>query len=209
MEYIFNKCHKLKQIIGINAFKTNKVTNMYGMFNECNELKSLDLSNFITINVLDFGIMFQECFELTYVNISNFNFQKAKNIRWMFNKCYKLIEIKGINIINNIKKLEKNGIFDDCPKLKNIPNYEHKNIINIIKKQINIKFISVDQQINDYVICYNTDIFENVLEKIYLKYPQYKNKINFCLYGGAVVNERVSLAENKIEDNSTILIDYS
>jgi len=210
MRGMFNKCHKLKQIIGINKLITTYVTNMYGMFNECNELKSLDLSNFNTINVFDFGIMFQECFELTYVNISNFNFQKAKNIKWMFNKCYKLNEIKGINIIINIQNLEKTGIFDGCPKLKNIPSYEHRNIMNIIKKQINIKFISVDQKINGYVVtCYNTDNFENVLEKIYLKYPQYKNKANCCLYGGAVVNERVSLAENKIEDNSTILIDCS
>ena len=210
MGFMFNKCHKLKQIIGINKLITTNVTNMYGMFNECNELKSLDLSNFNTINVLDFGLMFQECFELTYVNISNFNFQNAKDIRWMFNKCYKLSEIKGINIINNIQNIEKTGIFDDCPKLKNIPNYEHKNIMNIIKKQINIKFISVDQEINGYAVtCYNTDIFENVLEKIYLKYPQFKNKTIFCLCGGAVVNERVSLAENKIEENSIILIDYS
>ena len=38
----------------------------------------------------------------------------------MFNKCYKLKEIKGINIINNIKNIDKNGLFDDCLKLKNI-----------------------------------------------------------------------------------------
>ena len=53
---------------------------MYGMFNECNELNYLDLSNFNTCKVIDFGIMFQECYELTYVDISNFNFQKALNI---------------------------------------------------------------------------------------------------------------------------------
>ncbi len=127
----------------------------------------------------------------------------------MFNKCYKLKEINGINIINKIRNLNKNGIFDDCPKLKNIPNYNKKSLLDITKKQINIKFISVDQEINEYITCYNTDIFENVLEKIYLKYPKYKNKINFCLYGGEVVNERVSLAENKIEDNSTIIINCS
>ena len=125
----------------------------------------------------------------------------------MFNKCYKLKEIKGINIINNIKNINKNGIFDDCPKLKNISNYEHRNIKKIIKKQINIKFLSIDQKIRDYcVTCYNTDIFEDVLEKVFLKYPEFKNKEICCLDGGTVINERVSLAENKIEDNSVILI---
>ena len=209
MRGMFNKCHKLKKIIGINKFNTTIVNNMYGMFNECNELEYLDLSNFNTINVENFGLMFQECFKLTYVDISNFNFQNAKNFGWMFNKCYKLKEIKGINIINNIKNINKNGIFDDCPRLKDIPNYEKRNIQNIIKKKINIKFTSTDQKIIDYYIpCYNTDIFENILEKIYLKYPELKNKEIFCLYGGNVINGRVSLAENKIIDGSTILIEY-
>ena len=154
--------------------------------------------------------MFQECYELAYVDISNFNFQKAKNIGWMFNKCYKLKEIKGIDIINNIQNIIKDGIFEDCPKLKNISNYENKNSMNIIKKQIFIKFTSIDQKINNYEVeCYNTDIFENIIEKIYIKYPEIKNKDIFCLCGGTVINERVSLAENKIKDNSIILIDYS
>ena len=183
---------------------------MYGMFNECNELDYLDLSNFNTKNVMSFGVMFQECYEITNVDISNFNFQKAINIRWIFNKCYKLKEIKGIDIINNIKNINNDGIFDDCPKLKNISNYEHRKINNIIKQQIKIKFTSCDQKIRDYYVsCYNTDIFENVLEKVYLKFPEFKNKNIFCLFAGTVINERVSLDENKIKDGSAILIDYS
>ena len=209
MRFMFNKCFKLNKILGIDKFNTSKVSNMYGMFNECNELVNLDLSSFNTINVTNFGIMFQECFKLEHIDISNFNFKYAKNIRWMFNKCYKLKEIKGINVINNIPNLSKNGIFDDCPKLLNMSNYEPKIDKNIIKEQINIKFTSVDQKIlNYYISCYNTDIFEKVLEKIYLKFPELKNKEFFCLYGGSIINERVSLAENKIVNDSTILIDY-
>ena len=209
MSFMFNKCYGLKKIIGVNKFNTSKVNDMYGMFNECIEVEYLDLSNFNTFNVENFGIMFQECFELTYVDISNFNFKKAKDIGWIFNKCYKLKEIKGINIINNIQNINKNGIFDDCPKLKDIPNYERRNIKNIIKKQINIKFISCDQKIKDYYVkCYNTDIFENVLEKVYLKFPEIKNKEIFCLHEANVINGRVSLAENKIIDGSLIIIEY-
>ena len=210
MRGMFNKCQKLKEIIGIGKFDTSKVYSMFGIFNECNELKYLDLSNFNTANDVSFCIMFQECFELTYVDISNFNFQNVKDIRWMFNKCYRLKEIKGINIINNIQNLNKIGIFDDCPKLKNISNYEHKKTNNIIKQQINIKFTSCDQKILNYTVtCYNTDIFENVFEKVYLKYPEFNDKEIYCLYGGTIINERVSLVENKIVDGSTILIDYS
>ena len=151
--------------------------------------------------------MFQECYELTNVDISNFNFKIAKNIEWMFNKCYKLEEIKGINIINNIKNLNKNGIFDDCPSLKNIPGYEHKEKKNIVKKQICIRFTSTDQEINNYYVsCYNTDIFENFLEKVCSIFPKFKNKNIFCLFKGDMINPRVTLDENKIENDSNILI---
>ena len=48
MEKMFNKCKKLKEIKGINKFKTNKVNNMKQMFKKCCELEYLDLSNFDT-----------------------------------------------------------------------------------------------------------------------------------------------------------------
>ena len=38
MGFMFNKCHKLKEIKGINNFNTSKVTNMKAMFQKCNEL---------------------------------------------------------------------------------------------------------------------------------------------------------------------------
>ena len=55
MSYLFNKCHKLKKIKGINNFNTINVTDMSGMFQACNELEYLDLSNFNTFNVNDTG----------------------------------------------------------------------------------------------------------------------------------------------------------
>ena len=42
MYSMFNECHKLKQIIGINKFNTFKVTNMGGMFQLCEEVEYLD-----------------------------------------------------------------------------------------------------------------------------------------------------------------------
>ena len=74
MSFMFCDCNKLKGIKGINKFITNKVTNMKAMFQNCNELEYLDLSNFNTSNV--------------------------DNMRFMFNECYKLKEIKGINLFN-------------------------------------------------------------------------------------------------------------
>ena len=70
---MFNGCHKLKEIKGINKFITNKVSDMRGMFNECNELEYIDLSNFDTSNVTDMGWMFNGCNKLKYLNLLNFS----------------------------------------------------------------------------------------------------------------------------------------
>ena len=55
---MFNECHKLKEIKGINKFNTNKVTDMNTMFQLCKELEYLDLSNFDTSKVTDMSWMF-------------------------------------------------------------------------------------------------------------------------------------------------------
>ena len=46
------------------------------MFQQCNELISLDLSNFDTSKVNDMVSMFDECNKLEYLNILNFSIQK-------------------------------------------------------------------------------------------------------------------------------------
>ena len=58
MGWLFSGCHKLKEIKGINKFNTSNVTKMDAMFQGCNEIEVLDLSNFDTTNVVDIGWMF-------------------------------------------------------------------------------------------------------------------------------------------------------
>ena len=78
---MFNKCNKLREIKGLNQFITNKVTNMYAMFQLCKELEYLDLSNFDTSNVTDMSFMFYECNKLKYLNSLNFSINgKTKNM---------------------------------------------------------------------------------------------------------------------------------
>ena len=85
MSFMFNKCHKLKEIKGINKFITNKVTNMAAMFQECNELEYLDLTNFDTSNVTDMSYMFTCCNKLKEIKgINKFINNKVINIKVMF-----------------------------------------------------------------------------------------------------------------------------
>ena len=73
MELMFSKCHKLKQLKGINNFNTINVTSMRAMFYSCNELEYLDLSNFNTSNVTNMSRMFRDCNKLKYLNLFNFS----------------------------------------------------------------------------------------------------------------------------------------
>jgi surface protein len=45
---MFNECHNLLKIEGINKLNTSQVTNMTTMFQECNKIKELDLTSFDT-----------------------------------------------------------------------------------------------------------------------------------------------------------------
>ena len=104
MGWMFNKCHKLKEIKGINKFNTNQVINMKAMFQECNELEYLDLSNFDTSKVNDMGFMFSNCLKLKYLNLINFSLN---------NECLTTNIFKYIN--NNKCQFFANDI-----KLKNL-----------------------------------------------------------------------------------------
>ena len=50
-------------------------------------------------------------------------------------------------------------------------------------------------------------IYLKLKEKIYLINPKMKNKQLYFIAEGNIINERVSLAANKIKDETTILID--
>ena len=59
------------------SFETDQFLNMKTMFEECNELEYLNLSNYNTINVSDMGFLFNECHKLKEIKgIENFNTKK-------------------------------------------------------------------------------------------------------------------------------------
>ena len=92
MGFMFAGCNKLKEIKGINQFNTNNVTNMKAIFQECNELISLDLSNFNTSKVTDMEGMFNECHKLKEIKgINQFNTNNVTNMKAMFQLCNELI----------------------------------------------------------------------------------------------------------------------
>ena len=58
---------------------------MIGTFFECTSLKSLDLRNFKTPNLIDTFAMFYEATSLEYINLENLNTTNVINMESMFN----------------------------------------------------------------------------------------------------------------------------
>ena len=98
---MFATCNKLKEIKGINKFNTDKVTNMSSMFNECNELEYLDLSNFNTNQVTNMEWMFNKCYKLNYLNLSNFI------IKCNTNNMFNNIDKKKCKLVTNNEEIRK------------------------------------------------------------------------------------------------------
>ena len=110
---------------------------------------------------------------------------------------------------NKIKELENN-------------NYSLKNRILELEKELNIfksyclspgenliliKFISLDQIINNYtVIAKNTDKFSKSEEKLYEKYPNYKDINNYFISNGKIIKREQTLEENKIKNNDILTL---
>ena len=53
---------------------------MRNMFNDCEKLTSIDVSNFDTSYVTDMSNMFSYCYNLTSIDVSNFN---TSNVTYM------------------------------------------------------------------------------------------------------------------------------
>ena len=72
---------------------------------------------------------------------------------------------------------------------------------------INAKFSSSDQLIKNCLIsCSKKDIFAEVEEKLYEKYPQYRNTYNTFICGGKKILKNKTLEENQIENQIPILV---
>ena len=160
MRIMLNKCKKLKEIKGLDKLITSNLIDMEGMFQDCAEIESLDLSNFDTSNVTnmaflfnncnnlkeikgldqfktnrvtDIKSMFQSCYNLEYIDLSNFDTSNVENMEYMFDDCHKLKGIKGLNqlITSNVTTME--GMFQLCIGLKyvDLSNFDTSNITNM------------------------------------------------------------------------------
>ena len=94
---MFQECNEL-EYLDLSNFNTSNITDMTCMFNLCNKLREIKgINNFTTNKVTNMNAMFQECNELKYLDLSNFNTSNITDMGCMFNLCHNLKKIKGIN----------------------------------------------------------------------------------------------------------------
>ena len=134
MRTMFDNCRKLKTIVGLGDLNTSKVTDMYGLFSYCEQLPSLDLSNWDTSIVTSMNKMFKNCRSLVNISLtpSKFNTSKVTDMGGMFDGCWKLttIDMSGFNT-SNVTLMDY--MFNDCRALTslNLSSFNTSKVTNM------------------------------------------------------------------------------
>ena len=129
MNWMFSKCHSLTSIIFGCNWDSSQLRETFRMFNECDSLVTLDLSNFDTLNVTDISCMFYECSSLTSLDVSYFDTSNVTSMNGMFNGCSSLTSIDLSNF-DTRRVTDMTGVFRDCLSLTNLDlsNFDTSNV---------------------------------------------------------------------------------
>jgi surface protein len=86
---------------------TSSVTNMSGLFSNCNYLETVDLSLIDTSNVTGTGLvnLFSYCTALTSIDLSSFDFQQVTSFAGMFTGCQNAVINLGTNNSPNLTNM--------------------------------------------------------------------------------------------------------
>ena len=105
------------------------------------------------------------------------------------------MQIKNLGQQNKILELE-----EEIKKYKSFFLAQGEHLISV-------KFISVDQNITNFIaVAKNTDSFSRLEEKLYKEYPEYKDTENYFLVNGNKINRHKTLEENRIKNNDTVTL---
>jgi len=73
-----------------------------------------------------------------------------------------------------------------------------------------VKFISSDTNINNLtIVSKNTDKFSKLEDKLYEKYPKYKESVNVFIANEKRIDKNATLEENNIKNNDIITLTKS
>ena len=170
MRGMFWKCPNLKGVDGFKYLNTTNVKDLGEMFDGCESLESVDLTNlpstFNTSLVTDMDYMFADCKQLTTLDLSGFNTTKLTTTYDMFNGCSNL---ETIFCSNNWKKSNMGSstdMFTGCTKLKGGVDFSPYNSNDINFANPTTGYFTDRSQLQPYAwiengnllwICYDTE----------------------------------------------------
>ncbi|MBD5502473.1 MAG: BspA family leucine-rich repeat surface protein [Lachnospiraceae bacterium] len=117
--YMFYDCENLESM-DMTDFDTSKVTNMVSMFNSCNNIENLDLGGFNTSNVTNMTAMFLRCFNIKNLDLSSFDTSNVTDMTNMFRECRGLTSLDISSFDMKYFKWSVMGFFESCSNLSKI-----------------------------------------------------------------------------------------
>ena len=128
---VFNDDNNLKSI-DTSSWDTNKVTNMTNMFFNCNSLSSLDVSKWNTSKVTSLTNMFYNCKSLTSLDVSKWNTRNVTNMSAVFYICKSLSSL-DVSKWNTSKVINMNSMFMNCGSLTSldVSKWDTKNVTDM------------------------------------------------------------------------------
>jgi len=115
MNGMFNNCPNLTSL-DLSGFDTSQVTSMIGVFRGCSNLVSLDLSGFDTSQVTKMERMFNDCSNLTSLDLSGFDTSQVTRMAEMFRGCSNLVSL-DLSGFDTSQVTEMERMFSNCSNL--------------------------------------------------------------------------------------------
>ena len=116
--------------VSFKGSNISNVTNMHGMFSNCMNLTSLDVSNFDTSNVIDMTKMFSGCRSLTSLDVSSFDTSNVTEMGSMFSGCRSLTSL-DVSSFDTSNVTYMSYMFDGCSGLTSldVSSFDTSNVI--------------------------------------------------------------------------------
>ena len=118
MGYMFHGCTNLKYVKFPENENADKIEILSDIFANCNNLISLDLSNFNFKNLRNLGYMLIGCNNLVSLKLpQGEKATKIKYCKYLFSRCSKLTSI-DLSYFSFINLADLGSFFYDCSSLK-------------------------------------------------------------------------------------------
>ena len=115
-DFLFAGFSNVSKIVGLDHLDLSQATSTIYMFNDCENLTSLNLSSFNTANVTEMRAMFRKCRALTALDLSSFNISKVTDMSCMFADDENLVDL-NISSFKTTLPVDLGATFKNCASL--------------------------------------------------------------------------------------------